>query len=91
MRSMPEDEYRVLEVARGKVPCLPDKEETIEHCRFCVYSRYFRVRGELVKSPALAYCLRHRATEEVDLRKAEAVTCADRRGEGYRSMMNIIG
>jgi hypothetical protein len=88
---MPEEEYRVLEVSGGRVLCLPDKEETIEHCRFCVYSRYFRVRGELVTSPALAYCLRHRATEEVDLRAVEAVSCADRRGEGYRSMMNIIG
>jgi hypothetical protein len=90
-RIMTDDEYRVLEVTKGKVPCLPGKEETIEHCRFCVYSRYFRVRGEYVKSPALAYCLRHRATQEVDLKIVEAVKCADRSGEGYRSMMNIIG
>jgi hypothetical protein len=88
---MTDDEYRVLIVTRGRVRCLPEKEETIEHCRFCVHSRYFRVRGEYVKSPALAYCLRHGATEEVDLKIVEAVKCADRRGEGYRSMMNIIG
>ena len=29
--------------------------------------------------------------EEVNLKEVEAVTCADRKGEGYRSMMNIIG
>jgi hypothetical protein len=88
---MTDQEYRVLEVTRGKVPCLPEKDVTIEHCRFCVHSRYFLVRGTYVKSPALAYCLRHRATEEVDLTIVEAVQCADRSGEGYRSMMNIIG
>jgi hypothetical protein len=88
---MTSNNYRVLEVRNGKVQCLPEKPETIEHCRFCVHSRYFRVRGEYVKSPALAYCLRHRATEEVDLRIVEAVQCADKDGEGYRSMMNIIG
>ena len=42
-------------------------------------------------SSALAYCLRHRATGEVNMKEVEAVTCADRAGEGYRSMMNIIG
>lgn len=88
---MTEETYRVLDVKAGRVPCLPGKDETIEHCRFCVHSRYFRVGGEFVKSPALAYCLRHRACGEVDLKKVEAVKCADRSGEGYRSMMNIIG
>ncbi|HNY88799.1 MAG TPA: hypothetical protein PK154_00590 [Methanoregulaceae archaeon] len=88
---MPDDRYRLLEVTDGKVPCLPGKNETIEHCRFCVHSRFFRVRGEYVKSPALAYCLLHRATKEVDLKSVDAVQCADRDGEGYRSMMNIIG
>jgi hypothetical protein len=88
---MSEEELRVLPVKEGKVQCLPEKEETIEHCRFCVYSRYFRVGGRYIKSPALAYCLRHKATEEVDLKQVEAVKCADLKGEGYRSMMNIIG
>jgi hypothetical protein len=84
-------EQRILEVRSGRVACLPGREETIEHCRFCVYSRSFRVRGRDVPSPALAFCVRHRACEEVDLREVEAVTCADHRREGYRSMMNIIG
>ncbi len=88
---MAEEDYREIPVKKGSVQCLPDREETIEHCRFCVYSRYFRVGGTYVKSPALAYCTRHRATEEVDLSKVESVKCADRRGEGYRSIMNIIG
>jgi hypothetical protein len=88
---MSEEAYRVLEVHAGRVHCRPDREETIEHCRFCVFSRSFKVRGRQVTSPALAYCLRHRATEEVNLKEVEAVTCADRMGEGYRSMMNIIG
>lgn len=88
---LPDTRYRLLEVTEGKVPCLPGKNETIEHCRFCVHSRFFRVRGEYVKSPALAYCLLHRATKEVDLKSVDAVQCADRDGEGYRSMMNIIG
>jgi hypothetical protein len=88
---MPDDDYRILEVRKGRVPCLPGKDESIEHCRFCVYSRAFRVHGEYVTSPALAYCLRHRACEEVDLKVVQAVKCADRQGEGYRSMMNVIG
>jgi hypothetical protein len=88
---MIKDTYRILEVSGGKVSCLPGKEMTIGHCRFCVHSRSFRVRGRDVPSPALAFCVRNRACEEVNLTDVEAVTCADRRGEGYRSMMNIIG
>lgn len=88
---MPEEEYRILAVSRGRVPCLPGKSETIEHCRFCIHCRYFKVNGEFVKSPSLAYCVKHRATEEVDLAKVQEVKCADRRGEGFHSIMNIIG
>ncbi len=88
---MPEDEYRILEVTGGKVACLPGKDETVEHCRFCVHSRFFRVHGVYVKSPALAFCLRHRDAGDIDIRSVEAVKCGDKRGEGYRSMMSIIG
>ena len=88
---MPDDDYRILEVHDGHVPCLPGRDESVEHCRFCVHSRYFRVNGAYVKSPALAFCLRHRDAGKVDLKKVEAVKCGDRRGEGYRSMMSIIG
>ena len=88
---MPEDDYRILPVKGGKVPCLPGKDETIEHCRFCIHSRAFRVKGKFVTSPSLAYCTKSRATDEVDLKVVESVKCADRKGEGYHSMMNIIG
>lgn len=88
---MPDDEYRILEVRDGKVPCIPGKDETVEHCRFCVHSRFFRIEGVYMKSPALAFCLRHRDANEVNMQKVEAVKCGDKRGEGYRSMMSIIG
>jgi hypothetical protein len=91
MNGLSKEEYRILEVRSGRVSCLPGREETIEHCRVCVYSRYFRVRGVYVLSPSLAFCVRHRAWEEVNLREVEAVKCADLRGEGYRSMMSVIG
>lgn len=88
---MNDDKYRVLEVRSGKVDCRPGRKEPVEHCRFCVYSRYFLVGGKYMKSPALVYCMRHRDAEEVDLRLVEAVKCGDLHGEGYRSMMNILG
>ncbi|MDI9632474.1 MAG: hypothetical protein QXL43_02110 [Methanolinea sp.] len=88
---MGEEKYRTLEVKAGMVDCLPGKKEPVAHCRFCVHSRYFRVKGEYVKSPALVYCLRHRDAGEVDMDLVEAVRCGDLRGEGYRSMMNILG
>lgn len=85
------EKYRVLEVRAGKVDCLPGRKEPVEHCRFCVHSRYFRIGGQYKKSPALVYCMRHRDAEEVDLSLVEAVKCGDLQGEGYRSMMNILG
>jgi len=88
---VPEEDYRILDVTSGKVLCLPGRDETIEHCRFCVFSRYFKVKGHYIKSPALAFCVMQRACDEVNLKEVEAVKCADRRGEGYRSIMNIIG
>jgi len=86
-----DDKFRILEVRSGEVDCLPERKELVEHCRFCVHSRYFLVGGKYVKSPALVYCMRHRDAEEVDLRLVEAVKCGDTQGEGYRSMMNILG
>jgi hypothetical protein len=85
------EEYRILEVRAGKVACLPGKDETIEHCRFCVHSRYFKVGGEYVLSPSLVFCVQGRDAGVVNLKEVEAVKCADRHGEGYRSMMSIIG
>jgi hypothetical protein len=34
--------------------------------------------------------VKRRSCDDVNLREVEAVTCADHRNEGYRSMMNII-
>lgn len=87
---MSEDTYRVLTVQKGAVPCQPDRDEDLDHCRFCVFSRYFQVKGEWIKSPALAFCAVHRATDKVDFTRVEAVKCADRRGEGFRSILNVI-
>ena len=87
---MGESEYRELAVTRGKVPCRPGKDEPLEHCRLCIHAREFRVGGKFVKSPSLAYCVRCKDTEEVDLKKVDAVRCADRKGEGFHSIAGII-
>jgi hypothetical protein len=88
---MGDDQYRVIPVKNGRVQCLPDKEEPIDHCRFCIHAREFFIHGVFVKSPSLAYCLKCRATDEVDLKSVESVRCADRQGEGFHSITNIIG
>jgi len=85
------DTNRELVVEKGTVQCLSDKRETLDHCRFCIHCREFRVTGRWVTSPSLAYCTKCRVTEDVDLKKIEAVKCADRQGEGFHSMMSIIG
>lgn len=87
---MGDDESRVLVAQGGKVQCLPEKKEPLENCGFCIHSREFRVGGKFVKSPALAYCMKCRVTERVDYAKADAVKCADRQGEGFHSIANII-
>lgn len=84
------EEYRLLPATRGTVQCRPDKREPLENCGFCIYCREFRVEGKFVKSPSLAYCTKCRITERVDYAKADAVTCADRQGEGFHSITNII-
>ncbi|MDD4136885.1 MAG: hypothetical protein PHT99_03200 [Methanoregula sp.] len=87
---MPDEDYRILPATKGKVQCLPDKEQPLENCGFCIHSREFRVGGKFVKSPALAYCTKCRVTERVDYTKADAVKCADRQGGGFHSITNII-
>lgn len=82
---------RTIEVVKGHVACLPQKQEDLDHCRFCAHSVRFRIKGREVPSPARAFCTLQRASEEVDLNKVEAVICDDDRGEGFRSIMNIIG
>jgi len=88
---MGSDTNQELVVEKGAVQCLSQKKETLDHCRFCIHCREFKIAGRWVKSPSLAYCTTCRVTEEVDLKKIEAVRCADRQGEGFHSMMSIIG
>jgi hypothetical protein len=87
---MTETVERELPVERGTVECRTGVRVGLDRCRFCACSRAFRVRGTWKQSPALAYCMACRTTEEVDLAKVEAVRCADRTGEGFRSIMSII-
>ena len=87
---MTEKTFRTLYAEKGVVQCLPHKKESVEKCRFCVHSVSFLERGRWIKSPARAFCNACRSTEEVSLTKVEAVLCDDKKGEGYRSMMNII-
>ena len=88
---MANDTYRELIVENGKVQCLTEKKETLDHCRFCIHCREFRVLGSWVTSPSLAYCSKSRVTKDVDLSNVEAVKCADRQGEGFHSITSIIG
>jgi hypothetical protein len=87
---MGENQYRVLEVTKGVVHCLPDKDEPVEHCRLCIHAREFRVGGRFLKSPSLAYCVACQVTEEVNVKNADAVQCADRRGDGFYNIASII-
>ncbi|MDH7593416.1 MAG: hypothetical protein QHG99_03555 [Methanomicrobiales archaeon] len=74
-----------------KVLCSGREDITLEHCRFCVHSRAFSIGGRLIPSPARIYCLRHTPSEEkIDFSRVESVECDDLKGEGFRSIMNII-
>jgi len=66
---------RVLEVRNGRVQCTESRTEELEW----------------VLSPARAYCTAVRSTNKVDLKKVRSVRCDDRKGEGFQSMLNIIG
>ena len=88
---MGSENYRELDVKGGTVQCLPEKREPLDYCRLCIHAREFRVNGTYVKSPSLAYCVKCRVTENVDLSSVQAVRCADSRGEGFHSITSIIG
>ncbi len=80
------------EIRKGAVECRPGEVISLDHCRFCVHSKSFITEGKEQPSPARIYCLAQKPSrEEVDFTRVEAVLCDDRKGEGYRSMMNIIG
>lgn len=88
---MADNELREIPVVKGRVDCLPDKKEPVEHCGLCIHCREMKVQGKFVKSPSLAYCSKAMATEKVDFAKVEAVTCADRQREGFHNISSIIG
>lgn len=82
---------RVLKVEKGGcVPCQAGATRTLDNCRFCVHSVRFREGDRWVTSPARAYCMLKRATEEVRLERVSAVECDDDGSEGFRSIMSII-
>lgn len=87
---MNEENYRIIPAIKGKVQCLKEKKEPLEHCRLCIHCREFRINGTMVKSPSLAYCAKCRVTERVDLARADAVKCADRQSEGFHSITSLI-
>lgn len=79
-----------IPVSGGSLQCTDGRRVTPEKCRFCMHSRYFVIDGVSHRSPALAFCLRERVCEEVEVSWATAVGCAERRGDGYASVGNIL-
>ncbi|MGA2103830.1 hypothetical protein [Methanoregula sp.] len=88
---MGSETYRELNTTDHMVQCLPDKKEPVDHCRFCIHCREFKIKGQYVKSPSLAYCIKCQVTGEVDLSSVQAVKCVDRQSEGFHSIADIIG
>lgn len=88
--SADEKKTRILQIENGEVRCLPEKMESVEKCRFCVHSKKFRESGTWKVSPARAYCVLSRKSDKVNFEKADSVECDDLRGEGFRSIMNVI-
>ncbi|MFZ0004867.1 MAG: hypothetical protein WCC86_10935 [Methanoregula sp.] len=88
---MGSDTYRELNAIDNVVQCLPNKKEPVDHCRFCIHCRDFKINGQYVKSPSLAYCAKCQVTGEVDLSAVQAVRCADRQSEGFHNIADIIG
>ncbi len=79
-----------IPVVNGKLFCPDGREVSPEICRFCLYSRYFLIRGVKMRSPALAFCLHERVDTTPDIPAAAAVGCAAKGGCGYTSIGNII-
>ena len=79
-----------ITVSGGTLICTDGKKVTTDRCRFCMHSRYFVIDGIQEKSPALAFCQIERVTKTPDYKRATAVGCAEKRGDGYASIGNII-
>ena len=82
--------FRRLQVIQGQVQCTPDKVVSVDLCKLCAHSASVVVRGEVLPSPARAYCSRCRDTPHINMTEVEAIVCDDIREEGFRSIANII-
>jgi hypothetical protein len=84
-----------LTVVRNQVKCLPDRNESIDKCRFCVHSVSFIHDGVRIPSPARDFCGMNKKSRETakkfDLSKVSVVFCDNSDSEGFRSIMNVIG
>ncbi|MDO5846598.1 MAG: hypothetical protein Q4Q04_06715 [Methanocorpusculum sp.] len=79
-----------IPVVAGRLRCTDGQIITPDKCRFCMHSRSFVVDGKTERSPALAFCQRERAVKPVDYMRATTVFCAEKRGDGYANIGNII-
>ncbi len=79
-----------IPVVNGTLRCTNGRTVTPTDCRFCMHSRYFIINGKKERSPALAFCLCERVTKPAAYEKARAVGCAERAGDGFANIGNII-
>ncbi|HJJ90682.1 MAG TPA: hypothetical protein O0W88_02350 [Methanocorpusculum sp.] len=77
-------------VSNGILRCTDGKIVTPERCRFCMHSRYFVINGISHRSSALAFCQRERVCKEIDVSRATIVGCAEKHGDGYANIGNIL-
>lgn len=79
-----------IAVSGGAVLCPDGRRREVTYCALCRHSRYFVVGGKQIASPALTCCTVVRAAEKVDVTKASFVGCAEKYGDGFSSVGNII-
>ncbi|HJJ47502.1 MAG TPA: hypothetical protein O0X39_00720 [Methanocorpusculum sp.] len=79
-----------IPVNSGSVICTDGKKRDVSYCALCRHSRYFVVGGKQVPSPALACCSIVRADKRVDSTRASFVGCAEKCGDGFSNVGNII-
>jgi len=46
--AMGDEDYRIIPAIKGRVQCLSEKKEPLEHCGFCIHCREFRINGVFV-------------------------------------------
>jgi hypothetical protein len=55
-----------------------------------MHSRYFIIDGMVEQSPSLVFCLRKRVCKEVNFARVTVVGCAEKYGDGYVNIGNIL-